>query len=343
MPQPAVDDLERSAIVVSLQRMSTEDGPGLRTTVFLKGCSLECAWCHNPEAMSRTAELIWHDWKCIGAAGCVAVCPEKAVRRSAGAVEIDFGRCTFCGRCVEECPTTALELLGSRWQLDDLVAEVVRDRSYFEASGGGVTVSGGEPGLQPGFVVAFLRRCQELGLHTAVDTCGMCSLSSLQAMAATADLVLYDVKEIDAERHARFTGQSNEKILANLAALAEQIRLGKSAARLWIRTPVIPGATATDDNIRGIGALIAAGLGDVVSRWELCAFNNLARDKYRRLGRPWAFAQTELLTEEALRHFEEVARQSGVPPEIVVADGPTRAVTETGAGGEHTAAGSEAP
>ncbi len=168
MPQPAVDDFERSATVVSLQRMSTEDGPGLRTTVFLKGCSLECAWCHNPEAMSRTAELVWHDWKCIGAAGCVAVCPEKAVRRNTGVVEIDFERCTFCGRCVEECPTTALELIGSRWQLDDLLAEMVRDRSYFEASGGGVTVSGGEPGLQPGFVGAFAGYRRAAGARVGV-------------------------------------------------------------------------------------------------------------------------------------------------------------------------------
>lgn len=339
MLQAAADDSNPSATVVNLQRMSTEDGPGLRTTVFLKGCSLECAWCHNPEAMCRTPELVWHDWKCIGSRSCVTVCPEKAVSRTTGAVEIDFERCTFCGRCVEECPTTALELIGSCWQLDDLVAEVVRDRSYFEAAGGGVTVSGGEPGLQPGFVVAFLRRCRELGLHTAVDTCGMCSLSSLQAMAAVTDLVLYDVKEIDPGRHARFTGQSNEKILANLAALAQQIRDGGSAARLWIRTPLIPAATATDENIRGIGALIATQLRDVVSRWELCAFNNLARDKYRRLGRPWAFGQTELLTGEDLRHFAAVARQSGVPPEIVVADGPTRAqsaadLEETGAPGE---------
>jgi pyruvate formate lyase activating enzyme len=310
--------------VVNIQRLSTEDGPGLRTTVFLKGCSLKCSWCHNPEALCATRELVWHDWKCIGSKSCSAVCPEEAITHRESKVEIDFDRCTFCGKCVEDCPSTALELLGKRWQVEDLVAEVAKDRSYFATSDGGVTVSGGEPGLQPTFVAQFLERCRGLGLHTAVDTCGMCSFSSLQAVAMRADLVLYDLKEIDAERHLRFTGQSNEKVLANLVELVAHMRHSLSPGQLWIRTPLIPGATARDANIRGIGGFIADNLSDVVGRWELCAFNNLARDKYRRLGRTWNFADTELLPEHALIHFEELARRSGVPPEIVVASGPTR-------------------
>jgi pyruvate formate lyase activating enzyme len=313
--------------VVNIQRMSTEDGPGLRTTVFLKGCSLECSWCHNPEALCAKRELVWHDWKCIGSKNCSAVCPEDAITHRDSKVAIDFGSCTFCGDCVDNCPTTALELLGKRWHVDDLVAEVAKDRSYFATGNGGVTVSGGEPGLQPTFVAEFLKRCRDLGLHTAVDTCGMCSPSSLQGVTAVADLVLYDVKEIDAERHRRFTGQSNEKILANLLELAAHMRHSLSPEQLWIRTPLIPGVTATDANILGIGGFIADNLSDVVGRWELCAFNNLARDKYRRLGRTWDFAETELLPTHTLRHFEEVARRSGVPPDIVVASGPTKVET----------------
>jgi len=362
-----------SATVLSIQRMSTEDGPGLRTTVFFKGCSLACRWCQNPEAMSPKIQIVWHEWKCIGSGRCDAVCPEDAIRRRGKVVEIDLGRCTLCGECVDECPSTALELLGAHWQVDDLVAEVAKDRSYYGASGGGVTASGGEPAMQTTFVASFLERCRSLGLHTALDTCGMCSAASLETLARRADLVLYDVKEIDAERHTRFTGQSNERILANLIALGNHMRHSSSgllkkaestlrepqgerkisidsgsgsahaealeawggvlqsarAVELWIRTPLIPGATATEENIRGIGAFLARNLGGVVGRWELCAFNNLARDKYRRLGLAWDFEETELLTERELQHFAEVARTSGVDPDIVVATGPTRVPPET--------------
>ena len=304
--------------------MSTEDGPGLRTTVFFKGCSLACRWCQNPESLSPKIEIVWHDWKCIGAGRCDAVCRDGAIHRHAKAVEIDLSRCTLCGACTDECPTTALELLGVEWHLDDLVAEVAKDRSYFETSGGGITVSGGEPALQPAFVAAFLQRCRSLGLHTALDTCGMCSASALETLAGCADLVLYDVKEIDAERHTRFTGQSNAKILSNLVDLGERLRRNSHPAELWIRTPLIPGATATDENVRGIGAFLLQNLRDLVRRWELCAFNNLPRDKYRRLGIAWDYEQTELLTAQALRHFAELARASGVDPDIVVATGPTR-------------------
>jgi pyruvate formate lyase activating enzyme len=310
--------------VFNIQRMSTEDGPGLRTTVFVKGCSLECRWCHNPEGLSANPEIVWHGPRCIHSRACDAACPEDAILRSGDEIEIDRGRCTVCGECVEQCPSTALEQWGTRWGLDELVSEVAKDRSYFETSGGGVTVSGGEPALRAPFLAPFLERCRGLGLHTALDTCGMCSPSALRTLAAHADLVLFDLKEIDSERHAGFTGQPNPKILANLVALGEQARSGPLPAELWIRTPLIPGATRSEENIRGIGAFIARELGDVVTRWELCAFNNLAADKYRRLGLRWEFDGVELMAPAELRHFEEVGRRSGVDPEIVLGTGRTR-------------------
>jgi pyruvate formate lyase activating enzyme len=312
------------ATVLNIQRMSTEDGPGLRTTVFFKGCSLECTWCHNPEAVSPKPELVWHENRCIGAGACYEACGENAIRRLAHGIEIDRERCTLCGDCVERCPSLAMEMLGVRWQLDDLVHEVSKDRSYFETSGGGVTVSGGEPALRVPFVVAFLDRCRELGLHTAVDTCGMCSTPSLIELASHADLVLYDIKEIDPGLHARFTGQSNEQILAGLSALAGHMRTHALPAELWIRTPLIPNATARADNVYAIGALISRDLTDVVSRWELCAFNNLATDKYRRLGRAWEFAGVELITASELARFAGIARDSGVDPEKISVTGRSR-------------------
>jgi pyruvate formate lyase activating enzyme len=328
-PDHAAEPSSSYLTVFNIQRMSTEDGPGLRTTVFAKGCGLDCGWCHNPEGISPSPQVVWHGTKCIGSRECDAACSEDAILRSGDEIEIDPGRCTVCGECVDRCPAAAIELWGTRWSLDDLVREVAKDRSYFETSGGGVTVSGGDPALRAPFVASFLERCRALALHTALDTCGMCSESALRALTQHADLVLYDVKEIDPERHDRLTGQNNDRILANLRALGEQMRQGRRPAELWIRTPLIPGATLTEENIQGIGAFIAREVGDVVARWELCAFNNLAADKYHRLGLHWEFEGVELMTEADLRYFEEVGRKSGVDPEIVLATGRTR-VEHTG-------------
>lgn len=309
------------ATVLNIQRMSTEDGPGLRTTVFFKGCSLECSWCHNPEAVSAKQQLVWHESRCIGAGACYEVCPEDAIVRREHGLEIDYVGCTVCGECVEQCPSTALELLGRRWSVDALVGQVAKDRSYFETSGGGVTVSGGEPALHVPFVAPFLGACHSLGLRTAVDTCGMCSTQALISLASRTDLVLFDIKEIDPARHIHFTGHSNEMILAGLEALAEYMRHARLPPELWIRTPLIPGATATEENVGNIGGFIAARLSGLVVRWELCAFNNLAVDKYERLGSKWAFADTKLMTAGELARFEKIACSSGVDPEIVVVTG----------------------
>lgn len=309
---------------MQVQRLSTEDGPGIRTTVFLKGCSLACAWCHNPETMSPHLEVVWHDWKCIGCDACDGVCPDGALQREDGVVRIDRTLCGGDTWCSNACPTTALECLGTMRGAEELARELVRDAAYFRGSGGGVTVSGGEPGVQPHFAAALLRRCRELGVHTAVDTAGLCSPAAMREMAAEADLVLFDVKEIDSARHREFTGQPNERILANLLLVADLLRSGDRPHALWIRTPLVPGCTATDANVRGIGEFLAGQLGDVVERWELCAFNNLAADKYRRLDRAWAFEGVPLLAADEVGRLEEVARTSGVRPGIVVVSGRVR-------------------
>lgn len=304
--------------------MSTEDGPGLRTTVFLKGCSLACTWCHNPESLSPDPEVVWHDWKCIGSRMCDATCELDALTRDGGRVLIDRQHCNGCGDCVERCPSTALELLGRRRSADEIAVEVLRDRSYYAPAGGGVTISGGEPGLRPRFVTAVLEACRAEGVHTAVDTCGMCSPEALERICEVSDLVLYDVKEIDDDRHRRFTGQSNERILSNLVHIAGKFAGPNGPLELWVRTPLVPGTTDTEENIAGIGRFLSSRLAGAVARWELCAFNNLARDKYRRLGRRWEFENAELLAADELDRLSDVARRSGVDPAIVVATGATK-------------------
>lgn len=310
--------------VLEIQRMSTEDGPGLRTTVFLKGCSLRCAWCHNPESISLMSEIHWIGNRCINCGLCITACPHGALSSALQGIVIDRSTCTGCGTCVEECPTTALDQLGKKWTVPDLIHEVIKDRDYFETSGGGITLSGGEPAVQPAFSRAFLKGLRDEKVHTALDTCGFYQSSVLFELLPHADLVLYDIKEIEPGLHKRFVHGENGLILDNLVRLGAFMREKDCPSQLWIRTPIIPGATERKENIAGIGAFLSANLNDLVSRWELCAFNNMCIDKYRRLDREWPFAQTPLIMSERMDELADVARSSGVDPAVVMWSGTVR-------------------
>lgn len=306
-------------LVLDIQRMSTEDGPGLRTTVFLKGCPLKCTWCHNPESIASFPQIVWNRVNCIGCNICIETCKNHALDVRDGQVFIDRTRCQSCGTCADECPGLAMECLGETWNHDALVAELAKDGAYFLKSSGGVTISGGEACLQSRFVLAVLKALKQMGIHTALDTCGHCTWSALNRLLPYTDLVLYDLKAIDPGRHKDFTSCSNHKILANLIQLSTFI--SNTRTQLWVRTPVIPGTTATDENIRSIGKFIGRHLNDTVSKWELCSFNNLCQDKYLRLGLKWHFKDQKLINENTMTALFETAKNSGVDPKIVVWSG----------------------
>jgi pyruvate formate lyase activating enzyme len=316
-------DKEPQGTILEIARMSTEDGPGLRTTVFFKGCSLNCTWCHNPESISSRPQIQWLGTSCIGCGICVETCPESALKKTEKGIIIDRSLCNGCGLCTEECPTTAMELLGKKWNVHDLVHELIKDRAYFEPSGGGITLSGGEAALQNDFCLSLLKELKGRGIQTALDTCGQLSQSVLEGLLPYVDILLYDIKEIDSERHKKFTGAGNEKILANAAFVANYKKTHPTPKTFWIRTPVIPGATDTAENIRGIGDFISANLLGTVVRWDLCAFNNLCRDKYKRLGTAWLYAEEGLVERTLMEELTRIAR-GRVTPSIVCWSGSTK-------------------
>ncbi|HNX49472.1 MAG TPA: glycyl-radical enzyme activating protein [Thermoanaerobaculaceae bacterium] len=277
-------------VIFNLQRFSVHDGPGIRTTVFLKGCPLRCLWCHNPESLAFEPELAVAEGRCIGCSECVTGCP-----RPAGPLGDRVG-CEACGRCVAVCPTGARQILGRTWSVEGLMAAVLRDRDFHEMSGGGVTFSGGEPLAQPAFLVAALTACRAEGVHTTLDTSGFAPREALLEAAALADLVLFDLKVLDDAVHREVTGVSNQPILANLRALAAV------HPAIWLRVPVIAGINDDPAGIEAI-AVLAAGL-PAVRRVSLLPYHATGSPKAKRLGRPPA---REFAT-PSHEHMEALAR-----------------------------------
>jgi pyruvate formate lyase activating enzyme len=290
--------------------LSTEDGPGIRTTVFFKECPLKCVWCHNPESILKVPSVQWFKAKCIGCENCVIHCPSKALKLDKDGLHIDRTKCQACGTCAKECPSTAIQLIGKWWDLETLFKEIYKDKAFYDKSGGGITVSGGEPTMQLDYVVHFLKKCKENGLSTALDTCGLTSKASFEQLLPYVDLILFDIKEIDSDKHKQFTGVPNEIILENAKWLVKKIQ--GTTIEFWVRTPLIPGHTATETNIRGIAQFILKELGNRIHRWDLLAFNNLAKSKYERMDLDWPLKSARLLAKENILDLYEIAKSSGV-------------------------------
>ncbi|MHA1670542.1 MAG: glycyl-radical enzyme activating protein [Promethearchaeota archaeon] len=300
----------KNGFIFEIQKMSTEDGPGIRTTVFFKQCPLKCIWCHNPESILKKQQLEWFEHKCIGCNTCIKTCELEALKFEEDGLHIDRELCTSCGKCAEECPSTALHMFGEWWTLDNLYHEVQKDKVYYEQSKGGVTVSGGEPTIQSDFLLDFLKKCKDNGISTALDTCGYASKNVYEKLLPFVDLVLLDIKEIDSNKHEEFTGVTNNLILENAIWMSKFLK--ENNKQLWIRTPLIPNFTATKENIEGIGKFIVEKLHNNPERWDLLAFNNLCASKYDRLDMDWVLDDTPLMTKQEVENLYDVALKTGV-------------------------------
>ena len=264
-----------------------------------------CPWCQNPEAFKAAPELTWYDRRCIGAGHCVEVCPKEALALTKDGVIIDRTRCDGCGKCVEVCPAAALEMLGKEHTVAEVAEKVLRDKVFYEKSGGGMTLSGGEPSIQASFAVALMQRVGQQGVHVALDTCAGTKWNILGPVVELADLVLLDLKLMDREAHLRLTGISLELVLANALEMA------KMKKAIWVRTPVIPGYTDSEENIRGVARFIKQNL-PTVQRYDLLAFNKVCLPKYQRLGRSWEMEETEPMTDQEMQYLANIAKSEGL-------------------------------
>ena len=287
----------------NIQRYSVHDGDGIRTNIFLKGCPLKCKWCSNPESQRFFLENTYTPSSCMECQRCVDACPTGALS-SVG--EYDRDKCKFCFRCAKLCPTASRAFIGEDWDIDSIVDEVLKDRVFYTRSGGGVTITGGEPLAQSDKVAKLARALKKVGLHLAIETCGFVKWSKLEPVLSCCDQVLYDIKEMDDEKHLEFTGVSNTIILENARKAA------KLDNELIIRVPVIGGYNDTPENIHAI-AKFAADIG--VNEINLLAFHRFGENKYEKSGMKYE-CKDHTPDDKEMQNFKEIIEKYGIETKI---------------------------
>jgi pyruvate formate lyase activating enzyme len=297
-----------TGIVFDIKKFAIHDGPGIRTTVFFKGCPLHCWWCQNPESQAPEPELVFRESRCIRCEACLPLCAQGAISWDDDVLFTDMEKCILCGACVEACYAEARQIVGREMTVAQVVAEIERDVAFYDESGGGVTFSGGEPLWQQDFLLALLRDCKEKEIHTAVDTCGFAPWETLDGIWEYVDLFLYDLKLMDEAQHRKFTGVSNASILYNLQMLSER------GHNIFLRVPIIPGVSDDEENIRQIGVFAAAL--PCLDRVDILPYHHAAAEKYHRLNKVYGLPEIRPPSDERMAEIAQILQGFGLQVKI---------------------------
>ena len=311
--QEAVDNQSavRQGLIFDIDCYAVHDGPGIRCLIFMKGCPIRCPWCSNPEGQNFFREVAYFPGKCIGCGSCAKACPQNAIAMEGGRPITDWNLCDNCGKCTEQCFSGARKLFGTPMSVEELFEEVQKNIVFLVNSGGGVTIGGGEVAGQPDFVSYFLKRCKGGNLHTAIETCGLCSWRNLKKILEYTDLVYYDIKHMDPQKHEKLITVSNKRILANL------IKVSREAVDVIIRVPIVPGHNDDEDNIRSTAKFIKEELDlSRLKRVELLPYHNLGAFKYERLGRVYSLKSLQAPSDEKMEALREIVESCGLSCQV---------------------------
>ena len=306
----AINSNELRGLIFNIQRFSIHDGPGIRATVFLKGCPLRCRWCSNPESQSASVELMTRDAQCIKCGICTEVCPVNAISidaQGAKVVNMDRQKCTLCLKCTEVCPTNAIRQVGKWMSIEEVVDEVGRDSQFYVNSGGGVTISGGEPLFQGKFSYELLRWCKQKGYHTALDTSGYCAWKVLDGILNYTDLVLYDIKHLDAKKHKWGVGKGNQLILRNLQRIAQK------GNKVWLRIPLI---VDYNDSLEHIGKVAQLGIKTGAEKVSLLPYHEWGKSKYKNLDKAYPAEGAKSPSNEYIQQLRDFIQSFGIKATI---------------------------